>query len=247
MPLTEPTHSHARATRRRWARAGAIAVVVGLHLGAGLLLGRWTAQSVPFETVPAILVDLVPPTVTSPPPPPPPPPVEPSVSEGGGAPASTSAVRIPPPRPNPPPPEVTAPPTPTPDPPLVIGVAEEATPTPGMGQGGEGTGTGRGQGSGSGDGSGSGPRIIRGPSQAELRALHPRDAFRRRQGGAVQLACRLGADGLLTRCRVTNESPQGQEFGTAALAAARYFRFRPAVRDGRPIDGAEISVGVEWP
>ena len=167
--------------------------------------------------------------------------------EGGGAPASTSAVRIPPPRPNPPPPEVLAPPTPTPDPPLVVGVAPEATPAPGMGQGGEGTGTGRGRGSGSGDGDGGGPRIIRGPTQNELRALHPREAFRKRQGGSVLLACRLGADGRLSGCRVANESPRDMGFGTAALAAAQYFRFRPGTRDGRPIDGAEIQVGVEWP
>ncbi len=243
-PLDQPPNRP--RSRKQWTRVGVITLVFCLHASAGLLLGRWTADSPPMVASPAILVDLVRPVVT-PPPPPPPPPQPSSDSEGGGAPASTSAVRVPTPRPNPPPPEVTAPPAPTPNPPLVIGVADEATPTPGMGQGGEGTGTGRGQGSGSGDGAGSGPRFVRGPLQSELRALHPREAFRRRQGGSVQLDCRLGADGRLNRCRVASEAPQGMGFGQAALAAAQYFRFRPAVRDGRPIDGAEIRVGVEWP
>ena len=221
-----------------------MAVVVGLHVGAGLLLGRWTADAPPFVSTPAILVDLMPPVL---PEVPPPVPDKPSHSEGGGAPASTSAVRTPVSRPVPPVPEVTAPPKPTADPPLVIGVAGAATPAPGMGQGGEGTGTGRGQGSGSGDGAGAGPRFVRGPTQGELRALHPREAFRRRQGGSVQLDCRLAADGRLSGCRVASETPQNMGFGAAALAAAQYFRFRPGVRDGRPIDGAEIRVGVEWP
>lgn len=244
-PIEPIPHTDKRSARAGLYRAGIVAAVVGVHIGAAVMLGRWAVATPPLPYVPAILVDLVAPEI--PPPPPPPPPEKSSMTEGGGAPASTSAVRIPQPRPNPPPPEVTAPPTPTPDPPLVVGVAQEATPTPGMGQGGEGTGTGRGQGSGAGDGAGAGPRIVRGPTMGELRALHPREAFQRRLGGKVQLDCTLRADQRLTNCRVASETPQGLGFGQAGLAAAQYFRFRPGTRDGHPIDGANIRVGVEWP
>ena len=219
-------------------------MVVGLHLGLGLWLGRQVSQMEPHrDTAPVIRVDLVPPVVI----PPEAPPEAPSRSEGGGAPASTSAVRPPLTPPVKTPPELVAPPVVAPEPPLVIGVAEESTPTPGQGQGGIGTGTGRGQGSGSGDGSGSGPRFLSGPTQDQLRSLHPREAFRRRQGGRVQLSCQVALDGRLNQCRVLEETPKDLGFGPAALAAAQYFRFRPASRAGQAVDGANIVVGVQWP
>lgn len=217
--------------------------VVGLtHVVLGLWLGHLAPEAETEEALQAIVVDLI-----RPEPPPLPEPAPPSPKEGGGAPAAKSAVRPTPPREKMAPPEIKAPPVTSPEPPLVIGVAETETATPGQGQGGEGTGTGRGEGSGSGDGRGSGPRFISGPTQAQLRSLHPREAFRRRQGGRVQMVCRVRLDTRLEACRVTNETPQNAGFGTAALAAAQYFRFRPPSREGHPVDGVEISVGVEWP
>ncbi|HAD84683.1 MAG TPA: hypothetical protein DCG71_07575 [Brevundimonas sp.] len=155
---------------------------------------------------------------------------------------------MPPPRPAPRRPEIVAPARPAPEQPLIIGVAPEPSPTPGPGQGGQGTGSGGGSGSGVGPGVGDGPpRIIRGPTVDELRTLHPREAFRRRMGGRATLACRVRLDTTLSDCRLVDETPPGMGFGEAALAAARYFRFRPPTQNGAPIDGREVRVGVEWP
>jgi len=229
---------------KQW-RWGAGGLVVLLHLGAFVLLGMGRPEPPLVTALPPILVDLV-----SPPPipPPPPPPSAPAASQGGGAPAAPSVVRPPPPRPAPRRPEIVAPARPAPEQPLIIGVAPEPSPTPGPGQGGQGTGSGGGSGSGVGPGVGDGPpRIIRGPTVGELRTLHPREAFRRRMGGRATLACRVRLDTTLSDCRLVDETPPGMGFGEAALAAARYFRFRPPTQNGAPIDGREVRVGVEWP
>lgn len=243
---TKPDSRAAGASRkrRRYATVWSAVVAVGLVHGAlGLWLGHLAPEVNNADPQPYFVVDLIPMPVPAEPVPDP----EPSSTQGGGAPAAKSAVRITRPRETMPRPEVIAPPVPTPEPPLVMGVAQTESPTAGQGQGGEGTGTGQGQGSGAGDGQGTGPRLIRGPSREEIRSLHPREAFRRRQGGRAQLICRLRADTRLEACRIVSESPQNAGFGTAALAAAQYFRFRPASREGHPVDGAEIAVGVEWP
>lgn len=227
---------------KQW-RWGAGGLVVLLHVGAFVLLGVGRPEPPLVTTLPPILVDLVPSS-----PIPPPPPSAPAASQGGGAPAAPSVVRPPPPRPAPPRPEIVAPARPAPEQPLIIGVAPEPSPTPGPGQGGQGTGSGGGSGSGVGPGVGDGPpRIIRGPTVGELRTLHPREAFRRRMGGRATLACRVRLDTTLSDCRLVDETPPGMGFGEAALAAARYFRFRPPTQNGAPIDGREVRVGVEWP
>ncbi len=231
-----------RMKQWRWGAAGLVAL---LHLGAFVLLGVGRPVATLDAPPPLIIVDLIP---FERPEPPPPPPAESAVTQGGGAPAAASSVRPPRPRPAPPPPEVVAPPRAAPEQPLVVGAAPEPGPTPGQGQGGQGTGSGGGSGSGVGPGVGEGPpRIIRGPTVGELRGLHPREAFRQRRGGRATLACRVRLDTTLSDCRLVDETPPGVGFGQAALAASRYFRFRPPTQNGAPIDGREVRVGVEWP
>lgn len=224
----------------RWGAAGLVAL---LHLGAFVLLGqvrpeeRWAAPAIP------IIVDLV-----RPEPAPQLPEPERAASQGGGAPAAPSVVRAAPPREEPA--EAPAPPVPAPEQTLIIGASPDPAPTPrpAPGLGGQGTGVGGGTGAGVGPGEGDGPpRIIRGPTIGELRQLHPREAFRRRTGGRATLVCRVRLDTTLSDCRVVDETPAGLGFGPAALAAARYFRFRPPTQNGAPLDGREVRVGVEWP
>lgn len=168
-------------------------------------------------------------------------------SSGDAAPAAPSRVR---PALTPPalPPEVMAPPEPAPESALVVGAAPEGEARPGQGQGGEGDGAGRGAGDGSGDGLGGGapPRLLVGPTQAQLRALHPPAALAARRSGRGVIACRVRLDTRLEGCRILDESPQGQGFGQAALRAAAHFRFRPPVVDGAPQAGRDVTVGVEF-
>lgn len=216
-------------------------VVLAVHVGLFASLGLMAVKGSVPTFVPAMLVELVPPE-------PQPLPIDekPTPLQGGGAPAAASITHQPP-KAVVPKPELLAPPTPAPVVDLVVGASAESDNTPGLGQGGQGDGTGRGEGDGRGDGRGQGPQLIRGPSQAELRTLHPREAFRRRQGGRALLSCTIRLDTRLENCTLVSESPAGEGFGAAGLAAARYFRFAPPVNRGQRVAGATVQVGVEWP
>lgn len=227
--------------RPRWIALAALVVVA--HLG----LVWWMARARP-----ALPAPILPPPLNVivlqpflPPPPPPPPPAKPSASDGGGRPSAPSVIR---PTPNPTrPPEVTAPPRPAPEPPLVIGNAPTPSPTPGPGQGQQGTGTGTGSGDGDGPGVGGRAQFVRGPSQREIIARYPPAARAARMDGQVELRCRVRLDQRLEACQIVRETPAGQGFGDAAIQVAQdAFRFRPPVRDGRPVEGAQVTVGVAF-
>ena len=228
----------------RLAKAAVTAGVGVLHLVLFGLLGRLQPDIAPTPLSRPVEVELVRPSPIPPPPLPPPP--RPAAAAGGGAPAAPSRTHQPP-RKTERPPELVAPPKPAAEAPLVIGAAPEPSPAPGQGLGGQGAGSGAGVGAGAGPGAGDGPpRLIQGPTKDQLRRLHPREAFRQRLNGAARITCRIRLDTQLEDCRVVDEAPPGRGFGQAALAASGYFRFRPPTRDGRPVEGREVTVGVEF-
>ena len=236
-------HTPTRRERHRKAVWLAYGLAAMGHIGLLLGLGHMTIEGEGVSLQTPIEVVLVRPTVSEPPPKPE---TQPTPKQGGGAPAAASTVR-PPVQPPKIPAEIVAPPKPAEEPPLVIGQASQDGPKPGQGQGGSGNGAGGGEGDGYGDGRGSGPRFVRGPTTAELRAAHPREAFRKRQGGRATLSCTVRLDTRLENCRIIDETPPGMGFGNAGLALSSYFRFEPPIRGGQRVSGASVSVGVEWP
>lgn len=229
---------------RRVRQAG---VVAGVALAHGLLLAVFLLQTPPppppappppFEVI----------LVSPPPPPPPPPPAPAARTSGGGSPGASSRVRTPTPPPEPRPPVLVAPPEPAPEPTPTPGAAAEPNPTLGQGQGGEGTGQGAGTGAGAGPGSGgTRARLITGPTPEQLRRLQPRTGLGVRRVGRGVMTCRIRLDGRLEACRIVSESPPGSRLGQAALAAAPHFRFEPPTSGGRPVEGTEITLGVDFP
>lgn len=237
------THEPPTPILDRLKRPGVLAAVVLMHLGVFLVVGRsqpmppTEPQNPPFDVI------LFRPEIPTPEPEPPPP--EPARESGGGAPAAPSRVHVPP-VPTPQPPELPAPPVQAPEPAPVVGVAPTESPTPGQSQGGTGTGAGTGSGSGDGPGAGTPPRFVRGPSQAQILREYPRAALEARQAGRGVIACRIRLDTRLDGCRIVEESPPGAGFGRAALAAAAHFRFRPPTRAGAPVEGQEVTLGVDF-
>lgn len=224
---------------RRWRAPAIFLGVAALEIGLFLLLGQVKGRAPevavvedrPFEVV---LYD-------------PPPPIQrpPAPVSGGGAPAAPSKVNIPPPPKVQQPREVPAPPKPAPTPAPVVGVAPAPSLQPGFGQGGQGTGQGEGVGAGDGPGSGSsGPRLITGPTMGQVRANHPPAA--RSRYGRVELSCRIRLDTRLDGCRVVRETPAGLGFGEAGLAVSGLFRFQPPIENGRPVEGQQVTVGVDF-
>lgn len=223
---------------------GIVVAVAGLHLGLLVLSGLGSPEPVLRDTETAIEVLLVRPPV--PPEPVVPEPTPPSPQAGGGAPAAPSRIHVTP-RPRPVPPELPAPPVQAPEPELVVGIAPVATPQPGQGLGGQGTGLGTGIGSGTGPGTGSTrERFLRGPTVAERLRFYPAGASARR-GASASLRCRIAPDTRLEGCQVITERPAGQGFGQAALALATFFRFEPPTENGQPVEGREVTVGIDFP
>lgn len=233
-------------TRDRQRKLGAVVVVLAAHAGVLALVAR--SQPSPLQPLPPVIeVELFRPV--PPPPPEPPPPETPSQRSGGGAPAAPSRIHVPPPPTEPVAPEVPAPREQAPEPELVVGVAPIASPTPGLGQGGQGTGTGTGVGAGDGPGRGvrTGPRNLREPAPGALRRYHPPEALRRGVSGAAVVSCRIGENTVLDQCRVLSETPAGQGFGQAGVAAAvAEYRFRPAMVDGRPDQDLRAIITVRF-
>lgn len=215
------------------------------HAGLFSLFALTHVTAPPLVAPTVIDVELFSPVI--PPPPPPPPPEPPAPVSGGGAPAAPSIIHTPP-KPRPVPQEVTAPVVKAPEQPLVIGVAPTASPSTGLGQGGQGTGTGTGVGSGDGPGSGGTPyRFIEGPSSRQIADAAPAAAKRARVDGMVNMRCIIGLDSRLYDCRVVSETPQGMGFGEAAVRVAMdRFRFSPPTRNGRPVAGAEMPLGIQF-
>lgn len=74
---------------------------------------------------------------------------------------------------------------------------------------------------------------------------YPPEAARRGIGGQVLLLATVAADGSLRDLQVERAEPAGV-FETVSLEAARAWRFRPAMRDGRPVEGrVRIPIGFE--
>ena len=85
------------------------------------------------------------------------------------------------------------------------------------------------------------PEWLEKPTMADLVAAYPA-ADQDKLGGVAVLACRLGADGRLTGCRVAAETPPEDGFGAAALKLAPLFRARLTTPDGAPVAGMAIRI-----
>ena len=66
-----------------------------------------------------------------------------------------------------------------------------------------------------------------------------------RQGHAV-IKCRVTAQGTMESCVVVSEDPPGLGFGKAALRMACLFKMKPKIVDGRPADGGEATIPIQF-
>ncbi|MBS0298223.1 MAG: TonB family protein [Proteobacteria bacterium] len=83
------------------------------------------------------------------------------------------------------------------------------------------------------------------PGLADFEALYPAKA--KAQGvmtGVGVVSCQVAVGGALEECRLVSENPEGLGFGEAAMKLVAGFRLNPWTDDGRPVDGARISIPV---
>ena len=83
------------------------------------------------------------------------------------------------------------------------------------------------------------------PTSGDIRAAFPSDPEAQRRGGSATLHCIITTTGAARDCTVATESPAGLGFGQAALTLAPQFLFRPAIRDGQPVESG-VSIPITF-
>ena len=83
------------------------------------------------------------------------------------------------------------------------------------------------------------------PSERDIMAVWPREAWAKGVGGRVTLKCRVSLRGTLTDCTVAAEEPEGSGFGEAALALVPQFLLKPGLRDGKPVE-SDIGIPIRF-
>jgi TonB family protein len=97
------------------------------------------------------------------------------------------------------------------------------------------------------------PEYIRAPSwrliidPAKVQALFPAQAEAAGvKTGRGVAECRVVLSGDLESCEIKSESPPNLGFGAAAVRIVDALAIRPWTSDGRPVDGAKITVPVQF-
>jgi protein TonB len=91
-----------------------------------------------------------------------------------------------------------------------------------------------------------GPDWLTKPGPNEFNKYWPKGV---KISGGVTLTCIVKADGTLTDCKTSEESPQGMGFGDAALNMSQFFQMRPMLIEGEPITGGTFTFRIffKWP
>lgn len=91
----------------------------------------------------------------------------------------------------------------------------------------------------------SNPAWVRQPNAEQLMRAYPDRALQRNVGGSAMLNCLVQANGRVTDCRVSGETPGGYGFGRAAQGLTRHFQISPRTVNGAA-EGSRVNIGIRF-
>ncbi|NBB13917.1 TonB family protein [Caulobacter sp. SLTY] len=84
------------------------------------------------------------------------------------------------------------------------------------------------------------------PSGMEVAKAYPASLADRSISGRVKMSCKIGLNGRARDCEILQEGPWGLGFGEAAIRLAERSLFYPGKVNGKPVDGAEMTVSFAF-
>lgn len=89
------------------------------------------------------------------------------------------------------------------------------------------------------------PSWVRQPSADQMMRAYPSRAAEAGLAGSASLNCMVEANGSVSGCSITGETPTGQGFGRAAQQLSRYFRINPRTVDGAA-EGSRVAISLRF-